>query len=214
MRIRSIEASDREFFIDRCHAFYKTPACDHEIPQQNAERTFELLLHGTPYADCLIAEDENGQPCAYCLLALTWSNEAGGLCVWLEEIMVDDERRGKGIGSGKLGTPTLNQNYPAAALQPCAGVYLTRIYLDGQWRPAATGIGKRPTVDSSENAAVTCETFVPDFSGNVYGQQPVLEFHKYFCPVRKFNSMDELAALIHHAADESKAYFAALNGAK
>ena len=114
----------------------------------------------------------------------------------------------------ELGTPTLNQNYPAAALQPCAGVYLTRIYLDGQWRPAATGIGKRPTVDSSENAAVTCETFVPDFSGNVYGQQPVLEFHKYFCPVRKFNSMDELAALIHHAADESKAYFAALNGAK
>ena len=86
--------------------------------------------------------------------------------------------------------------------------------LGTQWRPAATGIGKRPTVDSSENAAVTCETFVPDFSGNVYGQQPVLEFHKYFCPVRKFNSMDELAALIHHAADESKAYFAALNGAK
>ena len=55
---------------------------------------------------------------------------------------------------------------------------------------------------------------MPDFSGNIYGQQPVLEFHKYFCPVRKFNSMDELAALIHHAADESKAYFAALNGAK
>ena len=55
MRIRSIEKADREFFIDRCHAFYRTSACDHEIPQQNAERTFELLMHGTPYADCLIA---------------------------------------------------------------------------------------------------------------------------------------------------------------
>ena len=76
MRIRSIEKADREFFIDRCHAFYRTPACDHEIPQQNAERTFELLMHGTPYADCLIAEDDDGTPCAYCLLALTWSNEA------------------------------------------------------------------------------------------------------------------------------------------
>ena len=119
---------------------------------------------------------------------------------------------GKGIGSGKLGTPTLNQNYPTAALQPCAGVYLTRIYLDGQWMPAATGIGKRPTVDSSADAAVTCETFVPDFSGDVYGQQPVLEFHKYYCPVRKFNSLDELAALIHRAADESKAYFAEKQG--
>ena len=61
MRIRSIEASDREFFIDRCHAFYKTPACNHDIPPQNAERTFELLMHGTPYADCLIAEDDKGK---------------------------------------------------------------------------------------------------------------------------------------------------------
>ena len=92
MRIRSIEKADREFFIDRCHAFYRTSACDHEIPQQNAERTFELLMHGTPYADCLIAEDDDGTPCAYCLLALTWSNEAGGLCVWLEELMVEDEQ--------------------------------------------------------------------------------------------------------------------------
>ena len=99
MRIRSIEKADREFFIDRCPAFYRTSACDHEIPQQNAERTFELLMHGTPYADCLIAEDDDGTPCAYCLLALTWSNEAGGLCVWLDELMVDDEQRGKGIGS-------------------------------------------------------------------------------------------------------------------
>ncbi len=64
-------------------------------------------------------------------------------------------------------------------------------------------------MDSSANAAVTCETFVPDYAGNVYGQAPVLEFHKYLCPVRKFGSMDELAALIHHAAEESKAYFAA-----
>ena len=39
---RALDAADweawPEFFIDRCHAFYKTPACDHEIPQQNAER--------------------------------------------------------------------------------------------------------------------------------------------------------------------------------
>ena len=50
---------------------------------------------------------------------------------------------------------------------------------------------------------------MPDYAGNVYGRAPVLEFHKYLCPVRKFGSMDELAALIHHAAEESKAYFAA-----
>lgn len=117
---------------------------------------------------------------------------------------------GKGIGSSRLGTPTLNQNYPADALQPCTGVYLTRIRLQGRWYPAATGLGRRPTVDSSANAAVTCETYVPDFSGDLYGQSPLLEFHKYLCPVRKFDSMQELAALIHRAAQESKAYFETL----
>ena len=134
MRIRSIEAADREFFIDRCHAFYKTPACDHEIPQQNAERTFELLLHGTPYADCLIAEDENGQPCAYCLLALTWSNEAGGLCVWLEEIMVDDERRGKGIGSRLIAA---NSVVPMAK-PPMASANSTSPAETGAWADVDT----------------------------------------------------------------------------
>ena len=113
MHIRSIEPRDRDFFLSRNAAFYRSSACDHAIPPQNAERTFELLLHGTPYADCLIAEDDDGAPCAYLLLALTWSNEAGGLCVWLEEIMVDDERRGKGIGSRLIAA--VHEKYNTAA---------------------------------------------------------------------------------------------------
>lgn len=116
---------------------------------------------------------------------------------------------GKGLGSSRLGTPTVNQNYPADALQPCTGVYLTRIRVEDRWWPAATGIGRRPTVDDSANAAVTCETYVPDFSGDLYGQNPVLEFHRYLCPIRKFRTLQELSELIHSAAKESKAYFAA-----
>ena len=45
-----------------------------------------------------IAADDDGRPVAYCLLALTWSNEAGGLCVWLDELMVDASQRSRGIG--------------------------------------------------------------------------------------------------------------------
>ncbi len=57
MQIRSIRADDRNFFCSSIHAFYHSPAVCHEIPAQNAVRTFELLLQGSPYADCLIAED-------------------------------------------------------------------------------------------------------------------------------------------------------------
>lgn len=117
---------------------------------------------------------------------------------------------GKGVGTSRLGTPTINQNYPDGAMQPCAGVYLTRVCIDGRWWPAATGISRRPTVEAEDNAPLTCESYLVDFSGDVYGAAPLLEFHHYYCPVRKFNSMEELAALIRRAGEESKAYFARL----
>ncbi|MFZ1740145.1 MAG: riboflavin kinase, partial [Gemmiger qucibialis] len=87
-------------------------------------------------------------------------------------------------------------------------VYLTRIWLDGRWWPSATGIGRRPTVDAA-NAPVTCETYVPGYHGDTYGQTPVLEFHHYLCAVRKFGTLQELADLIETAAQQSIAYFAA-----
>lgn len=119
--------------------------------------------------------------------------------------------RGKGIGTSRLGKPTINQNYPADALQPCAGVYLTRVWLEGAWRPAATGIGRRPTVDTAD-APVTCETYIPGYHGNAYGKTPVLEFHQYLCAVRRFDTLQELADLIETAAQKSIAYFARTQG--
>lgn len=29
---------------------------------------------------------------------------------------------------------------------------------------------------------MTCETFIPDFSGNLYGTDPVVEFYAYLSP--------------------------------
>ena len=113
MLIRPIQERDRDYFIQSNHAFYHSPAVCHEISPRNAERTFELLMHGSPYADCLIAEDETGVPCAYMLVSLTWSNEAGGLCVWLEELMVNESMRGKGIGSKMIAA--VHEKYNAAA---------------------------------------------------------------------------------------------------
>ena len=114
---------------------------------------------------------------------------------------------GKGIGTGRLGTPTINQACPAGALLPGSGVYLTRICLDGRWWPAATGIGPRPTVDVP-GAAPTYETYVPGFAGDVYGQTPTLEFHAWYAPTRKFDDIAALRALILQAGEAAKAHFA------
>lgn len=114
-------------------------------------------------------------------------------------------RHGKGLGH-TLGVPTINQIYPAGYQLPRYGIYITRTNIGGRWYPSATGLGTRPTVNSDESD-VTCETFIPDFAGDLYGSDPVVEFCAYLSPCKKFDTLDELRACINAAAWRSKEYF-------
>ena len=71
----------------------------------------------------------------------------------------------------------------------------------------ATGLGSRPTVND-DATKVTCETFIPGFSGDLYGTDPVVEFHAYLSPSKKFDTLDELRACINNAAKRAQEYFA------
>lgn len=113
MEIREILPWDKPHFCRMVHDFYRLPAVAHAIPDSHAERTFDLLMRDTPYARCFVAADERDVPHAYCLCAITWSNEAGGLCVWLDELMVEDALRGQGIGQQLIAA--VRAAYPNAA---------------------------------------------------------------------------------------------------
>ena len=113
MEIREILPWDKPYFLQLVEAFYALPAVAHPIPAENTARTFDLLMGDTPYARCFIAADEKNVPRGYCLCAITWSNEAGGLCVWLDEIMVDESLRGQGVGKQLI--EAVRAAYPNAA---------------------------------------------------------------------------------------------------
>ena len=87
-------------------------------------------------------------------------------------------------------------------------MYITRTLVDGTWYPSATGFGRRPTV-SEEGAAATCETFIPGFDGQLYGQRPVVEFYAFLEPSRKFAHLDDLTACVMNAAEKARKYFGA-----
>ena len=113
-----------------------------------------------------------------------------------------------GAGLGRtLGVPTINQLYPQGFQLPRYGIYITRTRIGDRWYPSATGLGTRPTVNSDESK-VTCETFIPGFTGDLYGTDPVVEFHAYLSPSKKFDTLDELRACIDHAAQRAQEYFA------
>lgn len=111
IEIRSITPQDRQAYLDMSAAFYTTDAVDHTVNPIHAQRTFDTLISGSPYAACLLAQQAD-EIVGFALLALTWSNESGGLCVWIEELYVAPQLRGKGVGKKLMAA--VQAQYPQA----------------------------------------------------------------------------------------------------
>ncbi len=92
----------------------------------------------------------------------------------------------------KIGYPTINLA-PENDFHPADGV---------------TNIGTRPTL--YEDTKTTIETFVLDFSANVYGEKVRLFFHERLREERKFPSVEALTEQIARDIEAARAYFAAL----
>lgn len=109
-------------------------------------------------------------------------------------------RHGQGLGR-TLGFPTVNLTYPAGMLMPKSGVYVTQTCVDGVWRPSATGLGARPTV--SESGEVTCETFLPGFTGDLYDRHIQVRFVRWLWETKKYGDLAELTDMVNRAAEEA-----------
>ncbi|MBQ3075909.1 MAG: GNAT family N-acetyltransferase [Clostridia bacterium] len=95
---RPIEEKDREIYLSMTRKFYDSDAVLSPVPTENFARTFDRLIQGSPFADAFIFE-ESGNAVGYALLARTWSQEAGGEVIWIEEIYLEPSARSKGYGS-------------------------------------------------------------------------------------------------------------------
>ena len=95
--VRKLEKSDRNTFILFARAFYASEAVSHSIPNRYHVATFEQLMASNTYAEGYMLEYD-GKPAGYALTAKTFSQEAGGMVVWLEELFVLPQYRGKGLG--------------------------------------------------------------------------------------------------------------------
>lgn len=95
--IRKITNNDRELYCAMASEFYSTDAVLFNIPKKNIEATFEEMMRSEQYAIGYILEHE-GETAGYALLAKTFSQEAGGLVIWIEELYVLPAFRSKGLG--------------------------------------------------------------------------------------------------------------------
>ena len=112
---------------------------------------------------------------------------------------------GKQLGR-TIGFPTANLTVPEGILVPAHGVYAAKVITpDGVSRMAVTNVGRRPTVDDGD--AVTIESWILDYSGDLYGRQIRVEYYAHLREERKFPSLEELTAMVYRNAEQTRAYF-------
>ena len=97
LTIRPIQKSDKEIYLTMAREFYATDAVLLHVGDENLLSTFDELMRSDDYAVAYVFELD-GEVVGYSLLAKTYSQEAGGKVLWIEEIYVRKEFRSRGIG--------------------------------------------------------------------------------------------------------------------
>lgn len=95
--IRRIRKEDKSFYLDMTKSFYSSDAVDHDVPEIHIINTFNELMRSDNYLAGYIMEHESNIA-GYALLAKTFSQEAGGMVLWIDELFVMPEYRCCGLG--------------------------------------------------------------------------------------------------------------------
>ena len=104
----------------------------------------------------------------------------------------------------KLGFPTANIELPEGVIVPRHGVYACRAYVGKKSYMAVCNVGSRPTVQGHQ---VRTETWLLDFSGDLYGQNVTLEFLYFLRPEQRFESVGVLKEAVLLDAENTRRFF-------
>ncbi len=98
MLIQKVREEDREELLELLEEFYHSDAVLHPVPKAHFERAFQEAVSQSPYAAAYLLKAD-GKTAGFAQLAFSFSTEAGGRVIWVEELYVRPQYRGKGIGS-------------------------------------------------------------------------------------------------------------------
>lgn len=104
-----------------------------------------------------------------------------------------------------IGIPTVNLIPATEKLLPPFGVYYSEVLLDGIRYPGMTNIGRKPTVNQGKD--ITVETYLYDYSGNVYGKKIVVCLRSFRRKEQKFEDITQLKAQMQMDIEAGRQYF-------
>lgn len=98
MLIRNFTPEDREQYLKLATDFFTSPALLHPLDPATIQRSFDQAISNP---ECLrgVFLESDGQTAGFAFLTFCWSTEKGGKVVWVEDLYIVPEFRGKQLGS-------------------------------------------------------------------------------------------------------------------
>lgn len=96
--IRKIAEKDRAAVLEMMRVFYASPCVWSNGSEEIFQADIDACISCSPFAEGYVFE-ENGALLGYAMTANSFSTEFGKPCVWIEDLYIQSQFRGLGIGS-------------------------------------------------------------------------------------------------------------------
>ena len=93
-----MKPDDKTAVLEMMRVFYASPAVFTNGSEKIFSDDFDNCVNGSPYLEGYVFE-ESGEIFGYAMVAKSFSTEFGKPCIWIEDIYVKEEYRGRGIAT-------------------------------------------------------------------------------------------------------------------
>ncbi len=114
LKIRNMIGSDSEKVIEMMEVFYASPA----VLSNGSETIFRndvmACIGDSPYLEGYVFIEDD-EILGYSMVAKSFSTEFGKPCIWIEDLYIESEHRGKGIGTEFFAY--IEKKYPGSLIR-------------------------------------------------------------------------------------------------
>ncbi|GIN70429.1 riboflavin biosynthesis protein [Bacillus sp. J14TS2] len=130
------------------------------------------------------------------------ANQLLGRYFTIKGTVIHGKKRGRTIGF-----PTANISTDREYFLPQIGIYIVKVFVDGNWEQGVCSVGYNPTFHNPEGKQLSLEVYILDFNQEIYGETVTIEWHKKIRDEQKFAGTEQLIAQIKKDTDVTREYF-------
>lgn len=108
--LRPMDKSDKDAVIDMMRSFYTSEAVYTNGSEEIFSNDVDVCVSDCPFASGYVFTREDGSICGYSMLAHSYSTEYGKPAIWIEDLFIEEDARGEGLG--RMLFDFIREKYP------------------------------------------------------------------------------------------------------